>query len=407
MKFLQSLDPKDRRMLAILLGLVALVLALLAFFTPGDDPNQNPVPDSNLAGIHGAKAAFTLLEQSGYHVQRWDEPLAELAEEAGPGAVLVLAEPFTYEQADRDAIQTILQKGGRVLATGLRGGMLLPGNEVTFSREMTFAACEAKPDGLSPLASSGSIWIIPNAAWREARPDIRTAYACAGQPVVVQYPVGKGTVVWWASSTPLENGSITRGQNLELLLNSIGPPTPSQRVFWDESLHNPVHTQWDYVKGPVWPLLVCGALGLALLAILSFSRRSGPIRPLPELPRTTPIEFLEALGSLYRSTGANTTAVQIAWERFRSHAARLTGQRNPNLSAAEITAAMERRFGQIAKSMEKDLLAAEEACSDESIKPRRALAIVQSLRQHEEALRNATSRGKSLLMEEASQQGTT
>jgi hypothetical protein len=399
MNILQSLDPKDRRMLAILLGLVAVVLVLLAVFTPGDDPNQNPIPDSNLAGLHGAKAAFTLLEQSGYHIQRWEQPLGELAEQAGPGTVLVLAEPFSNEQADRDAIQTILQKGGRVLATGLRGGMLLPGTEVTFSREMTFAACEAKPDGLSPLATSGSIWIIPNAGWREARPDIQTAYACAGQPVVVTYPVGKGTVVWWASSTPLENGSITRGQNLELLLNSIGPPTPNQRIFWDESLHNPVHTQWDYVKGPAGPLLLFGAIGLALLAILSFSRRSGPIRPLPQAPRTTPIEFLEALGALYRSTGANTTAIQIAWERFRTQAARITGQRNPNLSAAQLTQAIERRFGQIAQSMEKDLLAAEEACSDESIKPRRALAIVQSLRQHEETLLQATSRGKSTLTE--------
>jgi hypothetical protein len=397
MKLLQSLDPKDRRMLAILLSLVAVVLILLAVFTPGDDPNQNPTPDSNLPGQHGAKAAFTLLQQSGYQVQRWQQPLGELAEQATPGTVLVLAEPFSNEQADRDAILAILQKGGRVLATGLRGGMLLPGSEVTFSREITFAACEAKPDGLSPLAGPGSIWIIPNAGWREARPDIRTAYACAGQPVVVTYPIGKGTVVWWASSTPLENGSITRGQNLELLLNSIGPPAPNQRIFWDESLHNPVHTQWDYVKGPAGPLLLFGAIGLALLAILSFSRRSGPIRPLPEAPRTTPIEFLEALGSLYRSTGANTTALQIAWERFRTQAARITGQRNPNLSAAQLTQAIERRFGQIGKSMEKDLLAAEEACSDESLKARRALAIVQSLRKHEETLLQATSSVKSTL----------
>jgi hypothetical protein len=42
--------------------------------------------------------------------------------------------------------------------------------------------------------------------------------------------------------------------------------------------------------------------------------------------------------------------------------------------------------------MEKDLLAAEEACSDDSLKPRTALSIVQSLRRHEETLRAASSR---------------
>jgi len=398
MKLFGSLDPQDRRMLWIILSLVAVVLVLLAVFTPREDPNQNPLPDSNLAGQHGAKAAFTLLEQSGYRVQRWDQPLPDLAkqtlaQQAGPSTVLILAEPYSNEEADRAAIAQILQKGGRVLATGLRGGMILPGNEVTFSHDISFAACEAQPDGLSPLAgpNSGPIWIIPNSSWKETRPEMRSAYACAGQPVVVRYPVGRGTAIWWASSTPLENGSITRGRNLELLLNSIGPPTPNQRIFWDESLHNPVHTQWDYVRGPVWPLLLFGSLGFALLVIFSFSRRSGPIRPLPQTPRTTPIEFLEALGALYRSTGANSTALQIAWERFRSQAALVTGQRNQNLSAAQLTEAIERRFGSIAKSMEKDLLAAEEACSDDSLKPRTALSIVQSLRRHEETLRAASS----------------
>jgi hypothetical protein len=401
MKLLSSLDPKDRRMLWIIVGLVAIVLVLLAVFTPGEDPSQNTIPDSNLVGQHGAKAAFTLLQQSGYHVQRWEEPLAGLASQATPGTVLILAEPYSNEQADSTAIAQILQKGGRVLVTGLRGGALLPGNEVTAPSDFSFAACEAKPDGLSPLAGpdSGSIWIVPNSGWKEARPEMQSAYACAGQPVVVEYPVGQGTAIWWASSTPLENGSITRGRNLELLLNSVGPPTPNQRIFWDESLHNPVHTEWDYVRGPVWPLLFFGSLGFALLVILSFSRRSGPIRPLPQTPRTTPIEFLEALGALYRSTGANSTALQIAWERFRSQAALVTGQRNQNLSAAELTEAIERRFGAIAKSMEKDLLAAEEACSDDSLKPRSALSIVQSLRRHEETLRAASSHQKSPIPE--------
>jgi hypothetical protein len=275
--------------------------------------------------------------------------------------------------------------------------MLLPGNEVTFSEAPSFAACEAQPDGLGPLSGNGPIWITPDAAWRETRSDVHTAYTCAGQPVVVEYPVGKGTAVWWASSTPLENGSIERGQDMELLLNSIGPPLPgqAQQIYWDESLHNPPPSEWDFVSGPVWPLLAFGALGLALLAILSFSRRSGPVRALPQAPRTTPIEFLDALGALYRSTGAAATALQIAWERFRSQSALLTGQRTSQLGATELAAAIERRFGAAAAGMQEDLLAAEEACWDESLKPRRALALIQALRRHEETLREASSHSSS------------
>jgi hypothetical protein len=394
MKLFSSLDTKDRRMLYITLGLVLTLILILGFFTPGEDPNTNTVPDSFLSGQHGAKAAFTLLKQTGYPVRRWEQPLADLASIADQGTVLIVAGPGSYEESDKSAIQTILEKGGRVLTTGFRGGLLLPGSAVTVSREPSFAACEAQPDGLQALAGQGPIWIVPYATWDENHPEVRTDYTCGGQPVVVEYPVGNGTAIWWASSTPLENGSIQRGQDLELLLNSIGPAQPgvARHIYWDESLHSPPTSQWDYVSGPVWPMLLFGTMGIVLLAILSFSRRSGPVRPLPQMPRTTPIEFLEALGALYRSTGATATALQIAWERFRTQTVLLTGQRNAKIDARELAASIERRFGSIAKAMEPDLIAAEEACWDESLKPRRALALVQSLRRHEETLRQATSR---------------
>ena len=390
-----ALDAKDRRMVLIILGLVVALLALLAIFTPAEDPNTNPVPNSYLSGKHGAKAAYTLLERSGYSIEHWEQPLSQLALHADSSTVLVLAEPFPSEKDDRSAVATILRKGGRVLATGQEGGLLLPGNAVTEAKGVSFAACEAQPEGLrtlaGPASSASTIWIVPRYTWKEDS-EARTAYSCAGQPVVVELPIGQGHAIWWASSTPLENGSIQRGQNLELFLNSIGP-AQSHHIYWDESLHDArAATPWDFVSGPIWPLLSFGALGLVLLTIFSFSRRSGPVRPLPQAPRTTPIEFLDALGSLYRSTGAASTALQIAWDRFRTQAAHLTGQRNLKLSASEVAANIERRFGPAGAGMETDLIAAEEACSDETLKARRALELVRALRRHEETLRNASAR---------------
>jgi hypothetical protein len=396
MKFLGSLDPKDRRMLLIVLGMVAVLLVVIALLTPNQDVNNNTTPDSYLAGQHGAKAAYTLLAQSGYSIERWEQPLSDLAAHAGPDTVLILAEPFAYEKEDSGAIASILSKGGRVLATGFRGGLLLPRSGVTISKQVSFAACEAQPDGLQALAGSGPIWIVPRVTWAERDSEVRTDYTCADQPVVVDYPVGKGQAVWWAAATPLENGSIARSENLELLLNSVGP-AHSHHVYWDESLHGQGHSQWDYTSGPVWPLLSFGALGFALVLVFSFSRRSGPVRDLPQAPRTTPIEFLDALGSLYRSTGAAATAMQIAWERFRAQAALLTGQRNAQLDARQIGDGIERRFGAVAKEMEPDLIEAEEACWDDSLKPNHALTLVQALRRHEETLRAASAHSSNRL----------
>jgi hypothetical protein len=402
MKALQSLDPKDRKMLLIVLGLVAVLLVVLAVVTPTQNPDDDPIPDSYLSAQHGAKAGYTLLEQSGYNIERWEQPLSELAVHASPETVLVTAEPYSWTKQDKYAIASILDKGGRVLATGYQGGLLLPRTNVIPSKQVAFAACEAQPDGVTPLASgvphagaANSIWILPRSTWTEDDPAVRTAYTCAGAPVVVEYAVGKGHIVWWADATPLENGSISRGQNLELLLNSVGP-APGHHIYWDESLHGKQHTQWDFVSGPVWPLLFWGGVGLALLVIFSYSRRSGPVRPLPQAPRSTPIEFIDALGSLYRSTGASATALQIAWERFRAQASLLTGLRNPKAEARELAASIERRYGAAGKAMEADLIEVEDLCWEDSLKPSRALALIQTLRRHEETLRAASTR-KSVL----------
>jgi hypothetical protein len=385
-----ALDRQDRRMLLIVLGLVAALIVVLGFLSPAADPDKNTVPDSYLTGQHGAKAAYTLLQRSGYNLQRWEQPLSTLAAHADAQTVLILAEPYTFDDDDSNAIRGILTKGGRVVATGAQGGLLLPYSGITEAKGLGFVACEAQPEGLSPLAAPGSIWLVPRVAWKLRLPQVRAAYTCAGQPVVVEYPAAQGHVVWWASATPLENGSIQRGQNLELLLNSVGPAA-GHRIYWDESLHGQSHSPWEYTSGPVLPLLLAGSATLMLLIVLSFSRRSGPIRPLPAAPRTTPIEFLDALGGLYRATGANATVLQIAWERFRSQAALLTGQRTHQLDAAELAAAIERRYGAVIATMKDDLIAAEAACWDEKLKPRQALKLVQALRRHEETLRHASS----------------
>ena len=144
--------------------------------------------------------------RSGYDVERWERPVAELAAQAGPQTVVIFAEPFTREQDDMKAVRQILERGGRVVATGFWGGYLLPGGSAVPARDFSFAACQLEPEGLDPLAGSGQVWMVPEAAWQVGKPRDRVEYSCAGQPAVVEYDWGKGHVVWWASSTPLENG---------------------------------------------------------------------------------------------------------------------------------------------------------------------------------------------------------
>jgi len=392
MTFLSSLDAKDRKLLLWCVGIAIALAVATGFLLPNGNDNDNLLPSSYLASQHGARAAYETLLRSNYPIERWEQPLSDLAATAGPETVVILAQPFSREPEDIKAVRKIVERGGRVLSTGYWGGFILPGEASEQPREFNFAACRLEPEGLDALAGSGEAWMVPQATWNMGNPAARVEYSCAGNPAVVEYDWGKGHIVWWASSTPLENGSLSRAHNLDLLLNSLGPRA-GHRFYWDESLHGDIRSTWSYAAGPALTMLWIGLVVVALLIVLSFSRRSGPVRDLPPPARATPIEFLDALGSLYRNAGAASTAVSVAWERFRRHSLRLCGQRASKMSAAELAAVIRRRFPRADESLEADLVACEDAAWAETANPRQALKLIQLLYGHYEKLMEAARSG--------------
>jgi hypothetical protein len=388
MSFLSSIDKRDRKILFWCLGAAVFLAVVSGVLIAKSSEDDNTLPSSYLTGKHGARAAYETLLSAGYDMQHWERPLSELAEQAGPGTVVILAEPYSGEREDAKAIKQIVEKGGRVLATGFRGGNLLPGGAPTASPQFSFAACKLEPEGLDRLASSGTVWMAPIVTWQLGDPFDHVQYSCGGQPAVVEYDYGKGHAVWWASATPLENASLGRDQNLDLLLNSVGP-REGAHVYWDESLHGEIRSTWSYAAGPALTLLELGLLGMGVLVIFSFSRRSGPLRDEPAPARAAPIEFLEALGSLYRSAGASGTAVSVAYERFRRRMQRLCGLRNEQMDAVTLAALLRRRFPQADPALETDLAACQESAANDTLQPRAALKMIQALHRHDKALRLA------------------
>jgi len=388
MKPLSSLDPNDRRLLLWGLGLAVALAVATGFLLPNGNSNDNPVPSTYLAGQHGARAAYETLLRSNYPIERWERPLSELAANADAHTVVIFAQPFSREPDDIRAVRQILERGGRVLSTGFWGGFILPGEASDTPKEFNFAACKLDPEGLNALAGTGEVWMVPEATWQVGNPAHRVDFSCAGNPAVVEADWGKGHIVWWASATPLENGSISRARNLDLLLDSLGP-REGHHFYWDESLHGEIRSTWSYASGPALTLLWAGLLAMTPLIILSFSRRAGPVRDLPAPERASPIEFLEALGSLYRNAGASATAVSIAWESFRRYALRLCGLRGSRMDAATLAMVIRRRFPRGDAGLEADLASCEEAMADENLKPRQALKLVQSLFAHRRELAEA------------------
>jgi hypothetical protein len=386
MRMFATIDRRDRRFLLVSAGLALVFVVILALLSPPQD-DDNTTPSSYSSGTHGALAAYRLLEQSGYTIERWGGPLDGLANRDDSHITLIVAGPYaTNLRPARAPVAKFLERGGHVLVTGNEGGRLMPGNEVV--PNPAGVECAASPNGFDRAANSGEVHMGTGAVWRQTDPMQRVQYTCEAGAVVVTYAVGKGQVTWWASSLPLENAGIQQGDNLALLLNSIGPSSAT-RVEWDESLHGEAATLWSYAEGTPIHLVWWQLTLVASLMVLSYSRRSGPLRPDPVVSRANPIEFVRSLGALYHKAHATDTVVAIAYHHFKHVLLRYIGlSHSEQADAEQIAAAVERRFGGNVASLKRDLADCEATAYGETISVNRALGLVQRLRDHETWLQN-------------------
>lgn len=380
-----KIEPADRKLLYFVsVGLLLVCFALLLLTPPQEEDIHFPSSYSTRSG--GAKAAYLLLADLGYQVERWEQPPSFLPP-GDPDTVLILAEPFSWfaTQPDRDALQKFVASGGRVLAISSSAARLLPGDRVTAVNQPQYNRRAFKPQAPTPLTRAGEIIMVAGSSWDPAGTDHIVHYALDDTIAVVSYRVGKGEVVYWAGDLPITNAGITLSGNLSLFLNSIGGG-PGTRVLWDEHFHGDRPSPWSRVRDlPVrWGLAQAGFLLLA--AIVTYSRRSGPLRPLVRRSRLSPLEFVATLGALYGRSRAASYAVDMAYQRFRALTIRRLGLPG-EIGARDLAQAITRRFAVNDPRLSELLVRCESAGRDPDLTESAALALVRDLNQRLHALK--------------------
>jgi hypothetical protein len=369
-----TLTRADRRLLLAGAGVFVLLLTVtLLLSSAGAEASEHP--SSYSAGSTGARAAYLLLRQIGYRVERWEQTLDEIDRPAE--TTLVLAEPDEPPTAaSRLALERFLEAGGRVIATGMAGAGFLartaiadPVSGLTWDR-----VAAASPSAITRAAPA--ITLAPRAYWPRHADALRL-YGSVDRPFVVRFPVGAGDVIWWAAATPLTNAGLREPGNLEFLLACLGEPG-ERRILWDEYTHGYRRTLGaSLAHSPVrWIGL---QVGVFLVAILwTYARRSGPVVPAPVESRLSPLEFVRTLGSLYRRASAAAVAVDIAYERVRYRLAHRLGVPS-HAPIDDVERAMERRGHDESAEVGAALRTAADARGRAVLKAPDALAVVQSL----------------------------
>jgi hypothetical protein len=372
---------EQRGFIASGIGLL-LVMTLVAWLSSKQSDQGEGSPSSYNVQPRGGKAAYLLLQQSGYAVERWKQPPAELPAEAS-GVMLVLAGPDSTPHAEEmSGIIRFLMRGGSVLIAGVRPASFVPQASIEYG-DMRVGLTECKPVAPTRLTRGGPISQDGDLVWDSAK-DAAVVHFVAhsnedndDKPVIVSYALGHGRVIWWASALPLTNAGIRDRGNLDLLLNSVGD---SRRILWDEYYHEEHTAASTHASNPAqtWALVQAGFLGL--LIVLTFSRRSGPVVALGRESRLSPLEFVETLGSVFHRARGTQVAVEIAFSRFQQIAARRLGIRG-TANANDILVAMAQRGLKVPEDVAALIGRSDEAAGDTELSEKLALEHVQALSQ--------------------------
>lgn len=374
-----KLEKGDRRLLTWAALIFASLIVALSLLSSGEP--DSGIPSSYSARPSGAKAAYLLLQDLGYKVERWEQRPTDLPAEAG-GTVLVIAKPSrSPSREEKEALQLYLTRGGKILFTGRAADFYLPYANTEAESMPDPLPRDFQPQLLTSLTRGGAISLSPNAYWKDCSTRCLVHYSDersgSARPIVVSYQVGKGQVIWWAATAPLNNTGISNSGNMELLLNSLGDAA-NHRVFWDEYFHGSQRTAGSYLsEKPILFGLAQGVLA-ALALLLTYSRRNGPIYPADSPSRLSPLEFVETLGGLYRRAHATRAALEVPYARYRALAGRQLGLRT-DVPAAELARGIRIRLGDKDDSLQDLLGRVETALYDPELQEATALELVQQL----------------------------
>lgn len=380
-----QLAPVDRKILLVAAGVFLAMVGAALLLVPGSGSEEN-VPSSYSTASGGCRAAFLLFRESGYKEQTWEQPLRELPD--GKGKTLFLVAPGTAAaHEDKQKLEEFLRSGGRLIAAGQFAGFYLPLNQT--AQDLLNGTRWRRESALAPspiTRAAPEITMAPQAYWRPGTGAVGL-YGEADKPVVIEYKIGDGRVLWLASTLPLTNAGLKENGSLEFLLTAVGAPNQTS-ILWDEYIHGYERSAATSKSSNIifWIALQLAVFAVAIL--LAYSRRSGPMWvPQAEL-RLSPLEFVHTLGLMYEHAKAGGVAVEVSCQRFRYLLTRRLGL-SVKTSVEDLARAVrERQAMSVPEANFVNTLSESESCQYDAMVPAAtALRLVQALFDYEVRLK--------------------
>ncbi len=383
--------------LGALLAVMAAASVLLGGGQNGDAQQERWVDRSTYnARGSGSKGLYLWLEAVGLRIRRWEAPLTDLPQDAA--LLLILGPKVPVEDAELQAVETWVRGGGALVLADEKVGGTLPG--VRPGPPILRFGLRPRPGGrpatLRPAFPSpygqGVETIHPTGGvrfQRESPAGWAPLFADEAGDVVGIRRLGRGTIIAVADPGLFSNARLETAGHARLALN-VALAHARRGTIWVDEFHHGHGEQSGlarYLRGTAVPWML-GQAGLAFLAfLLARGTRFGAPMPPPRAARASSLEYVAAMGDLYRRAGARRAAAEALAGAFRRTLAAAVGS-----AAAEdplrLAARGAQRLGAPEEQVHACLVPGPGACSSDG----EMIALAETIHRFEGELRRTPAR---------------
>ena len=340
----------------VLAALVVVMAGVSAFLGDRDaeDARENrPNPSTYNTKGSGTKGLYLWLQELGLPVRRWERPLINLPAQAT--VLLVLGPRVPFEEQELKTLEEWIRGGGVLLLADDTVGGPVPGvwAGAPVLRFGLQPRTGGKPGTLRPAFPSpyaAAVETIQPTGWvrfqRQHPEGWAPLFADRIGDVLAIKRLGRGTIVALTDPGIFSNARLEVAGHARLALNITKDHVGSGVVLVDEFHHGHGRESpfFRYLKGTAVPWMLVQAALAFLAFVVARGTRFGPPVPVGERARASSLEYVSALGDLYRRVGARRLAEDTLAKSLRRTLTEVVGAR-PREEPAKLAARAARRFG--------------------------------------------------------------
>ncbi|HMG33113.1 MAG TPA: DUF4350 domain-containing protein [Blastocatellia bacterium] len=378
-------------LLAVFLVVVALNFIFFIDARQQLETENNADRSSYRNTPYGTSAFYTLLQETGYKVSRYQQPFTQI-KQSNINVLFIISLPQSNNptQEEMSSLDKWIESGGIAVIIDRDIDIPIGGSLVRTEPSRS-------NEGVHTLQPTELTRGVTTVALSERAPrvklDSKNATYHIGDDyaaVLADMSSGEGRAIFLSDPHIVANNGIAEADNLALALNFVSDKA-NTRIAFDEYHHGYAYSGpgggfLAYFHGTPVPWMFWQLVFGGTLLIYTFARRFARSVPLAHERRTTNMEFVSSMANITRLARASDLAIQNIYSEFRKRLCRAAAL-PPKADSPKIAAAAARRLKMSEQEIRGIMARCEAIIAGKHVSDSELLGLVTRIREIEAALK--------------------